>query len=219
MKNSLHQHAQIAIHLSIFAAVLMLSSYISHTKTAHVRETLVASIKQNEQTMMQFSELTDSNSADEETLRIITDCSRRTDFESLRLRISTLSKQDVLSLQSMYEKCGSYYPTQKAIMVSKLKKEFEFYLASLNIYRNLSKNSDISKNKFNFEQIIQLEEQRSMLLAEQNVILAQIITQLVSGKNATSKSVTDLLARDKDIVDLLTVTDQQIDRYRADINI
>jgi hypothetical protein len=202
--------------LCVLAVALILGAWMAHRGQSHLAVALTEQSALVRQTMASLAVLIDRNGADETIAGIVTDCVRREEFEALLIKLSVLSKQELLSAQTLFESCGDFYPTQKALMVMRLKREYAAYTELHNLKERLVAVGDTAQDdRVHWEELITLEETRSELLIEQTALQGTIIHELVRGFRATSSEVRTLVAEAQEIAELLSVYDTRIDELRG----
>lgn len=217
MKEYLQQHLQIALTLSLLALAIIGSVWLTHFNQSTLESLLNQKIAEKNAYLLNLAEITDRNGADEEVSAIIADCPRRTQYESLLVGLSSLSKKDIILAQSLSESCGSFYPERKALMVAKIEREFESYTDYVAFLKALDADKETHANQEMWKEFIALEKTRSSLLYEQSVLQKDIITLLISGSSQYSTEVVDLVRNAQEISELLTVHDHKIDALRANL--
>lgn len=214
MKSYLSTHLTVAF-LALVCAVLLTTSawYIRHTTRA-LESALLATIDEQTTTIRTLALLTDRNGADELTERIIADCANRDAFEDNLSRLDTLSQKDLLVTQQLYESCGRFYVERKALMVSRLRREYDILddtLKHLLLIRDLTPQEE---QLHAWSSVIDFEEQRGTLLAEQADIQAKIIESLISSTPDSKESIKSNISRAVEIQESLQVIAKQIAELR-----
>lgn len=213
MKAYLTTHLTVALHALIVVSVILCSAWYVDNSREHVEREIVNRISTTKAHIIELAEITDRNGADELTERIITDCPRRTEFETLLNALSTSNKRELLSVQQLFESCGSFFAERKAFMVAELSREYTLLLSDLellSILRDLTP-QELALKEWN--SLIELETERSSFLSEQTSIQAEIIKLLIEGGNTTR--IQELVRQAQDVSQSLTVTDTQIDLLRG----
>lgn len=219
MRHSLTQHFQVAMHLGLIVIAILIGVYVSHESQEKVEESLLTLVNEKSAHLAELALITDRNGADEIAERIIADCTRREEYESYLIRLGSLSKQELVTMQNLFENCGSFYAERKALMVSRLAHEYESYAEYVALLAELRDVTVQKSNQEIFSEIVTLETERSTLLTEQAVIQEDIITHLISGKTAQSIEVTTLVQEAQQIAELLTVQDKRVDVLRASLTL
>ena len=207
----------ISLTLLLIAVALILGAWVADSNQKKVEEKIVEQIISAESGMLQLATLTDRNGADEDISQIVSDCSRRTEYEELLTSLESLSKKDLVAAQNLFESCGKFYTERKALMVSKLEREFEIYSTFVSILKELREDKEIDRHAGLWSNLITLEKDRSTFLSDQNHIQAKIITLLISGSTVSSKELVELIRDAGEINDLLGVSDHKIDALRASL--
>jgi hypothetical protein len=164
---------------------------------------------------MDLAVIADRNGADEAVANIISDCARRSEFDTLLTSLATLSRPQLLMLQNMYESCGAYYPTQKAIMVLRLEELYRYYSELSTVQSTLIANDAESEARVvEWGELVALEKTRSELLHEQNALQQSIINELIQGSRPGDATVRSSIDEAQNIAELLSVYDTRIDNLR-----
>jgi hypothetical protein len=207
------------MHLGLIVIAILIGVYVSHESQEKVEESLLTLVNEKSAHLAELALITDRNGADEIAERIIADCTRREEYESYLIRLGSLSKQELVTMQNLFENCGSFYAERKALMVSRLAHEYESYAEYVALLAELRDVTVQKSNQEIFSEIVTLETERSTLLTEQAVIQEDIITHLISGKTAQSIEVTTLVQEAQQIAELLTVQDKRVDVLRASLTL
>ena len=215
MKDYIQTHIHIASYLAIIALAMVIGTgyamYVNKEVESFVRKQMQEQLVY----MLELAEITDRNGADADIENIITDCERRNEYESLLIRLGTLPKKDLVTVQNLFESCGSFYAERKALMVAKLDREFK-NLSDLNDFMKIVNEKSTDMNELQeWNELLTLEKTRSALLTDQGTLQADIISELISGNNPSSKEVSALVREAQDISELLSVQDKRIDTIRG----
>lgn len=217
MKKFIENHLLISLGLALFATALALGAWVADRNQKHVEGQILEQITIEEAMMMSLATITDRNGADETIESIVSDCSRRTEYEELLTSLETLSKKDLIVAQNLFESCGKFYTERKALMVAKLEREFGVYTVFSEILTELHENKEVDRKFLVWKDLIALEKDRSTFLRDQNHIQAKIISLLISGSSVSSKELVELIRDAGEINDLLGVADHKIDALRASL--
>lgn len=215
MKASLLQHLKVARALGICALALCIGAGFSAYQKKHVVTYLENSISQNVADVLALAEITDRNGADEVTEQIIADCGRREEYESYLIRLASLTKPELVTMQSLFESCGNFYGERKALMVTRLEQSVDRLKENITILSLLKDVGEYHAVSEAFSNLVTLEQGRSSLLVELADIQQDIITHLISGASAQSSEVTSLVAYAKNVSESLDVSNHQIDALRS----
>jgi len=206
--------------LIVLALALIAGSWVAHTGQKRFSEALEVELIEQREIMSSLAVVTDRNGADETISKIVIDCPRRDAFEALLITLGTLPKQELLSAQSLFESCGSFYPTQKALMVMRLEREYDEYVRLLELKATLVGGSDTSEEeRAVWEELLSFEKTRSSLLTEQTELQGTIINELLKGLRPTSTEVRALVSEAQEIAELLSVYDKRIDELRTKLEL
>jgi len=216
MKNYLNNHLLIAANALVLAVIIALSAWTIENTKAKTLSLLQTNIDSQVALISELAELTDRNGADAVTEKIISDCPRRVEFENQLMRLDTATKRELISIQQLFESCGAFFSERKALMVSRLEREFKGLknnLALLNTIRDLTPKEEKLKE---WEKLIELEKTRSSLLSEQTEIQEKIISLLMSDTSVTSQI--NVLVQDaQDVAQSLSVIGTQIDTLTTEL--
>ena len=213
MKAYLSAHLTVAFHAIVVASIVTVASWYIHYNQRNVETELTRRIDDTHALIVELSHITDRNGADALTERIITDCPRRPEFESLLNGLNNATRKELLSAQQLFESCGSYYAERKALMVAQLEREYRMLDEDLIL---LSRLRDLTPQEIalrEWKNLISLEGERSAFLSEQTTIQAKILEFLIQGNNTTQ--VQELARQAQNVGESLTVTDAQIDVLRT----
>jgi hypothetical protein len=215
MKSYLTTHLAVALHALVMLVIVVASAwYIDMTQSA-VETKLISRIETSLVQIQSLAETTDRNGADALTERIISDCPRRTEFENLLNGLNTATRRDLISAQQLFESCGAFFAERKALMVSKLEREYRMLDEDLTLLATLRDLTPDEGSYRKWDDIVRLEGERSALLNEQTTIQADIIELLIEGNGGVR--IQELVQQAQDVGQSLTVVDAQIDALRTNI--
>jgi len=214
MKEYLNNRLYTALVLLILAGAVVIGAVVSHYNQRDLEMVLRANLEEQRGYLYRLAVITDSNGADEAISRIVVDCPRRTEFESLLVALATLPKKDLVTLQTLFESCGSFYAERKALMVEKLERELESYMDLIALLKILTTNTVDIYEETVWSEIVSLEKERSMLLIDQLELQEKIISALISGATVSGKEVSTLVGEAQNVSNLLTVAGQRVDVLR-----
>jgi len=173
----------ISITAGVALCFLLASLFVSYQQN-QLALMLQVNIAEQEKTLIAISEITDRNGADAIAEAIIRDCSssNRNRFESLLNDLGTLDVTQLVEVESLFDACASFFAERKAIMVSRLEREYQIYTDYIALYALVDKSD--ARQAYPLEdwsEIVTLEKQRRDLLTEQVAIQGSIISALQSG--------------------------------------
>lgn len=217
MKAYLERHIQIAVHLVAIALAVTVGAVASNFNQRHIEDEINQRISEQSDYLYELATLTDRNGADSAIETIVADCGRRDEFDSLLVKLGSLNKKDMVTLQSLYDSCGTFYAERKALMVTKLERELEIYADQVSLLTIL--NSDVihTSRLSEWQTLVAHEKTRSSLLLDQSILQTKIITLLISGSSKDSTAVHQLVRDAQDTWDLLGVADHTIDVLRENL--
>jgi hypothetical protein len=217
MKKFLNIHMMISVQFIIIALVIATAAWVTHTSKSAARTQIEKSIENQLVILHDLAEVTDRNGADAVVKEIITDCPNRGKFESLLERLGQLQYGDLMSAQQLFDSCGSFYAERKALMVSKLEREYQVLVADIELLKILSPNTNIEYSLDTWGFLVSLEIDRAHGLAEQVSIQEDIISALIRGDSMKSSTITELLSKAQSTSESLGVLDKQIDSVREEL--
>ena len=209
MKNYLNTHLLVAGNALALALIVSGSAWFMHQSRMETLSMLQTNIKTQTVLIAELALLTDRNGADEVTEKIISDCPRRSEFENQLVSLSTATQKELLRTQQLFESCGAFYAERKALMVSRLEREFQSLRSNLALLRTIRDLTPEEESLSDWKALIELEKTRSTLLGEQTAIQEEIISLLIGGTNTQAK-ITTLVQNGQNVNQLLSVTDAQI---------
>lgn len=219
MKEILSRHKYITGALIVLAGSLVIGSWMAHRGQEKFLSALNADIATTRALLATRAQITDRNGADDVIAGIVTDCSRRNEFDALLITLGTLSKQDLLLAQSMFESCGTFFPIQKALMVSRLEETYHTYITLLDLRKTLPGEGGAGDDRALWDEVVTYEKSRSDLISEQAKLQKQIINALVQGSRPESADVRKMVSDAQEDAQLISVYDKQIDGARATLKI
>lgn len=208
---------KIAVPLIGLAVTIAIGAFVAHYNQQKVASSIKEHLDTQANKLWDLAVVTDRNGADEVISRIIADCPRRGEYETLLNELGILSKKELITVQNLYESCGSFYAERKALMVSKLARELEIAEEYAEVLSYLDKKTVSSYKLDTWKEIVSKEEMRSSLLSDQTIIQSKIIALLISGATSSSKDVRALVQEAQEITELLNVQDHEIDTLRGKI--
>jgi hypothetical protein len=217
MNEYIKSHVQVTVYLLVIAVALIATAGFVH----YTQQSLERTLRENTHTVLDrmnvLADIIDRNGADDTVASIVKDCAEREEYESLLVKLGNLNKRDLIRIQTLSENCGSFYAERKALMVDRLKREYEELLRHNAALQSLAVDPIAAETLETWSELIISEEKRSQLLADQVTIQDEIIRELVTGSYVNSKEVLALVRDGQDVAGLLTVIDHQIDELRAHV--
>jgi hypothetical protein len=132
--------------------------------------------------------------------------------------LSNLNQQDLSEIEQLFDACARFFSERKAVMVSRLDREFEVYSSLVGILSFIDDSITVTRYKVeDWKALVELEKKRSKVFSEQADVQLGIIKALQMGETVNSKIISDLLSNAQNINQEAVVTDQQIDKLRAQL--
>lgn len=208
-------HIQIAVHALIIAGIIVFAAWGYHLTTYRLGEAIRERTDRQFGVLTDIALLTDRNGADAVVESIITDCPNRAQFEQLLGNLVRLKERDLLLVQQLFESCGGYFAERKAIMVSRLEREFALLEDTVALGDIVSRSEEVHARVSVWGELVALERERSNRMNEQVTIQRDIIAELLLGSNVLSADVRTLIAKAQDTAEELSVLDNSIDALRS----
>jgi hypothetical protein len=193
------------------AAILLAFAYvggilIARERLSDLQSVLKVQIADQQGLLRTIAETTARNGADTVTEDVVKDCAvdERTTFDELLGKLDTgLNKSDLVTLERLFGRCGSFYAERKSLMVARLNREvevYENYVAQLNEIGG----ADVALYKVSLWKDLASEEKKqseafSALVEHQD----RIISSLIDGKSATSPEIKIILDQVKEVQNVL----------------
>lgn len=189
------------------ASILFLFAYvggilIARERLADLRSELLLQISEQRTLLYTIAETTARNGADEVTERIVRDCSldERTQFDELLGKLNQgLSQNNLVTLERLFGRCGSFYAERKSVMVSRLEREVEVYETYVKQLEQIGGVDVADFNVQTWKELVAAEQKQSQ---EFNTLVAHqdnIISELLLGKSANSSEIKAILDQVKTV--------------------
>ena len=178
-------------------------------------------ISEQQSILATIAEITARNGADAVTESIVRDCTvaERSSFDSLLGDLNSgLTRSQLVELERLFGRCGSFYSERKSIMVSRLVREIEIYGTYVD-QLSLINGTDESES-YDLEQWRELaaaETKVSELFSDLVAKQDEIINALLNGSSPQSDDIQAILLEVNEIQETLTVTNTQVSRLRANL--
>jgi hypothetical protein len=217
MKDKIKNHAQISLVILLTILAIVSSVWLTNRNQQKIEGALRGILDDKYALLTELSEITDRNGADETITRIVADCSKRTEFESLLVRLAELDRKDLLVLQNLSDACVGFYSERKALMVSRLEDEFDQYSEFVTLLSVLTTNDLEKYGLQKWDELIMLEGIRSSLLTEQKEIQERIISELILGTPVNGAVIKAMSKDAEEIAEVLGIHDKKIDTIRESL--
>lgn len=166
-----------------------------------------------------IAEATSRNGADAVTESIVKDCSvtERIQFDDLLNKLNNnLNRTQLTELERLFGRCGSFYSERKSVMVARLNREVEIlegYVNQLSVI--LGKDVSDKYSLSDWKTLAEEEKKQSELFAKLVVLQDEIIGTLLSGKNAQSPEIVEILQQVREVQETLLVANAQASTVRS----
>lgn len=202
-----------------FAAATLYYLFVA-LETSQLRE-LSSLVSNREQVMRSHLTLLLENTATEEVVSIVRDCSSETRFDYDRLlgSVATLGRADLIELNSIFSECAYVHPNRQAMMTALLVEEFNYYEELLAAVGSLTVGDDTEVHRqLLWRKAIELQSVRSDLGFELADAQQRIIAALLSGVSATEASLEEERAGAQVLIERTLTTQNEIERVLGDLD-
>ena len=180
-----------------------------------------AQIAEQETVLAAIAEITARNGADAVTESIVKDCTlvERTEFEVLLDGLNSgLPRADLVELERLFGRCGSFYAERKSVMVARLKREIGVFESFIEQASTLA-GSDISEEYqlASWQSLSELELKQSQLFTELVQLQDQIVAELLGKSNGSDQSLTDIQTRAAEVQENLALANTQAAIVRTEL--
>ena len=201
------------------AVLYTLATVLMQLRLKNLREQIVWQISEQRSLLVAVAETTARNGADVVTESIIKDCTvlERTEFDDLLGRLDKgLLNTDIVKLEGLFGRCGSFYAQRKALMVSRLGREVEVYINQIEQLETLTSSSVFETYKVDaWKHLVDQENTQSELFSSLVTQQDMIISTLMSGTRADSLQMKAILKRARETQESLLATNRQAADTRA----
>lgn len=144
--------------------------------------------------------------------RVVSDCSveQRYRFDELLSNLATLNNSDLRELDALFGGCAYYYSSTQSVNVALLDREITTYRELLRLADSVGVEVDSAPAE-TWDQVYELEQERSLLMSSLVTIQAQIVKQLLAGETAQSANVQTLVTQGQEVRENIVWLDQQVD--------
>ena len=206
----------------LFAGLTFLgaSLYIQNTESKYSANTKIK-IAEQETRLRALVEIIDRDGADSVVNKIIQDCNPvdREKFDMLLGNLAQLQSNELIEVKHLFDSCGDFFSLKKAVMVSRLVREYEVYTDHIEIL-HLIDNSDTQEINLQDEQwgtLVDYEVQRSTLTTKLVAIQGEIIDALINGVRIDSDEMREMLKDAQTTKDTLIYLNDKADALRETI--
>ncbi len=211
----------IIVILLLVAALWYISLLIVKERTQDLMSLIKVQVAEQGALLTSIAETTARNGADQVTESVVRDCTveERTTFDTLLGQLDAgLPRADLVELERLFGRCGSFYAERKLVMSSRLDREIEVYENYVNQLAELTNNRELEE--YNLDTWKQLAEQEKMLSTDFSKLVDlqdNIISTLLEGKTRDSEEIQSILREVKDTNDNLIITNAQTATIRSEL--
>ena len=211
------------ILIAIIGAVIILTipKLFENQRLSELEAETKVTISEQKTVLATIAETTARNGADSVTEKIIIDCpvSERSSFDTLLGNLNNgLTRTQLIELERLFGRCGSFFAERKSVMVARLAREIEVYetfVQQLGIITGDDVNKEFQIEQWN--KLAQEEKKQSELFSQLVIKQDKIISTLLDGKSANSPEIIEILREVKEVQETLVVTNQQVSNVRQEL--
>lgn len=220
-KHNLLTSKNLTFFVLILLVLYFVTSGIIDSRFTDLENSTEVTIANQQTLLVAIAETTSRNGADSVTESIIKDCSvtERIEFNNLLGSLDKgLSRSELLELERLFGRCGSFSADRKAVMVSRLSRETEIYKEYV-AYLSKIRNEDVAAdyNVAGWEKLSEEEVKQSEFFTRLVLLQDQIISSLLDGNSATSDEIMLILQEVQDVRGSRLVANQQAAKIRAEL--
>lgn len=218
-KNKLWRY--VAIAGVVAGATYIIITSIVNERLEDLQFLLQLQISEQQTLLAAISETTARNGADQITEQIVKDCTvtERTQFDQLLGRLdSGLSRAQLVELERLFGRCGSFYSERKSVMVSRLARETEIYEAYVTQFETISDTAESEQFQLTaWKNLVEQEQRQSELFASLVGLQDDIISILLDGGNPQSEEIQNILQEVQQKQETLLVANKQSANIRSEL--
>lgn len=205
----------------LFTSVYGLSIYLANQRLSELDTQTQLLISDQQTILSTIVEITARNGADAVTESIVKDCtlSERNSFDTLLGGLNSgLTRTQLVELERLFGRCGSFYSERKSMVVSRLEREiqiYETYVDQLSLITGSDK-SDVY-NLQQWRELAVAEKKVSELFSKLVAKQDEIISTLLAGSSPDSEEIQLILREVAEVKDTQAVTNLQVSKLRADL--
>ena len=199
----------------VILLALVVRWYVAEKRAIYQNALIEQNANQSEQ-VDNLSKLIATEQADAITNRVVRDCEpqRRQQFDTLLSNLAVLNQSDLSQLRVLYGDCAGFFSDRRAILTSRLEREIEIFTNYVDLLSASGYDvTELSRRLSLYQDLAELEVERSELMSALVVTQADIIELLYAGETAQSDGVTELLKEAqnaKDTVQILTIKSNDV---------
>jgi hypothetical protein len=193
--------------------------YIRETNSDIVSSTKLK-IAEQEKRLASIAEVTGRDGADAVVEKIIQDCSadKRARFDTQLSKLPTLKGVELVDVEQLFSTCGNFFAQRKAVMVSRLEREYEMYLDFLEVLALVdSKDAILEYDAERWGVLVKKEVERSALSTKLVEIQGEIINNLKANVSVTSDAMQATLVEGQKTKEALLSISSEIYTLRQSI--
>jgi len=180
-----------------------------------------AQIAEQETTLVAIAEIVARNGADAVTESIVKDCTlaERTEFNALLGSLNSgLARSELVELERLFGRCGSFFAERKSVMVARLSREIGVYESFIEQAATIA-GRDVSGDfkLAGWQTLSELETKQSDLFSELVQLQDEIIVALLTQEEGRATSLTDIQDRVTEVQENLTLANKQAATVREEL--
>ncbi len=208
---------------TLFLIVVVITYFITNilvdSRFKEIEFSIRVQISEQQTLLSTIAEITARNGADTVTESIVRDCSvsERGQFDSLLGRLNdNLTHQQLIDLERLFGRCGSFYSDRKSVMVTKLVRETEVYESYVNQLGLITdKEVSVEYNVQEWKSLADQERKQGESFVKLVALQDRIITNLLQGYTVSSPEIVDILQEVREAKEALTFTNKKASSIRS----
>lgn len=178
-------------------------------------------IAEQETKLATLAQLVANDGADAVVNQIVIDCDLedRARFDLLLSNLKTLSPAELGELRGLFDECASFYADRRAFMTARLVREIELFTDYLELLELTDYDATEERTRsVNWNELAEIEKQRSKLMTELVDIQDEIIEMLYAGESIDSEVIKGALAKAQSTKETVFVLTTKADQLRASLS-
>lgn len=168
-----------------------------------------------------IAEVTSRNGADAITESIVKDCqiNERNTFDNLLGNLdNNLNRSQLIELERLFGRCGSFFSERKSVMVARLSREIEVFEDYVGLLETVvDEDLDDQYSLTEWKELSAAEQKQSELFTKLVTLQDKIISTLLLGKSAQSPEISEILLEVKEVQETLIVTNTQASTLKSSL--
>jgi hypothetical protein len=219
MKKQTIQFGLAGVGLAV--AVGLVTNVIVSERLEDLENEILVQQEKQRGVMSVIAETTARNGADDATEAIVQDCpgNERIRFDELLGRLDQgLSRSELVELDRLFAGCGSFFAERKAVMVSRLEREYDLYVAYTEQLEAITGEGQKEAARVDeWGELVRHEKAQNEHFGALVRLQQEIITTLLNGRDAGSEEIVSILTDVREARENLALASTQAGRVRGEL--